>query len=244
MIIFDEEKRVEEMLENGVNSKTALLDFILLGKYLIDRGYENEELEHKLIKILSDKQELIPVSYLPTIIPKIIKVAKKTALQHKKEIEITKAELDILENFSEKAKRIGFVYLVCYKFFEKEFSIKPIEVKTFAKMTSLRNPQLYSLEKELFDFGFLKYKETRTDIFYVVNLPKEESETIITIKDYRDFIYYYEKYLGENIVECKECGRLIKKNSNVQKYCKDCKKKKNREKVEKCREKNKENKNV
>ena len=39
MIIFDERQRVEDLLDNGFKSNTALLDFILLGKYLIYKGY-------------------------------------------------------------------------------------------------------------------------------------------------------------------------------------------------------------
>lgn len=240
MIIFDERQRVEDLLKNGFKSKTALLDFILLGKYLIVEGYEGNNLTNELIKILSDKQELIPASYLPIVIPKIIRVATNNPLQEKKTIYITQQELENIGEFSEKAQRIAFVYLVCYKFYGKEFAIKPIEVKRFAKMTNLRNNKLFILENELFNAGFLSEKETRTDLFYIVNLPKnDESEIKIEINDYRDFILYYEKFKGENIINCKKCGKLIKRNSNAQIYCKECKKEKDKEKVKRFREKNK-----
>lgn len=241
MIIFDEKQRVEDLLKNGFKSKTALLDFILLGKYLIAEGFSGNDLKNELIKILSDKQELIPASYLPTIIPKIIRVATNNPLQEKKTVYITEMELKEIEKFSDKAQRIAFVYLVCYKFYGKEFAIKPIETKKFARLTNLRNNQLYMLENELFNSGFLSEKETRTDLFYIVNLPKNDSsDVLMKISDYRDFILNYEKYKGENIINCKRCGKLIKRNSNAQIYCKDCKKEKDREKVKKCRE-NKKN---
>ena len=241
MIIFDEKQRVEDLLKNGFKSKTALLDFILLGKYLIAEGFSGNDLKNELIKILSDKQELIPASYLPTIIPKIIRVATNNPLQEKKTIYITEMELKEIEKFSDKAQRIAFVYLVCYKFYGKEFVIKPIETKKFARLTNLRNNQLYMLENELLNSGFLSEKETRTDLFYIVNLPKNDSsDVLIKINDYRDFILNYEKYKGENVVNCKRCEKLIKRNSNAQIYCKDCKKERDREKVKKCRE-NKKN---
>lgn len=241
MIIFDEKQRVEDLLKNGFKSKTALLDFILLGKCLIAEGFSGNDLKNELIKILSDKQELIPASYLPTIIPKIIRVATNNPLQEKKTVYITEMELKEIEKFSDKAQRIAFVYLVCYKFYGKEFAIKPIETKKFAKLTNLRNNQLYMLENELFNSGFLSEKETRTDLFYIVNLPKNDSsDVLMEISDYRDFILNYEKYKGENVINCKRCGKLIKRNSNAQIYCKDCKKEKDREKVKKCRE-NKKN---
>lgn len=241
MIIFDEKQRVEDLLKNGFKSKTALLDFILLGKYLIAEGFSGNDLKNELIKILSDKQELIPASYLPTIIPKIIRVATNNPLQEKKTVYITEMELKEIEKFSDKAQRIAFVYLVCYKFYGKEFAIKPIETKKFAKLTNLRNNQLYMLENELFNSGFLSEKETRTDLFYIVNLPKNDSsDVLMEISDYRNFILNYEKYKGENVINCKRCGKLIKRNSNAQIYCKDCKKEKDREKVKKCRE-NKKN---
>lgn len=241
MIIFDEKQRVEELLKNGFKSKTALLDFILLGKYLIAEGFTGSELKNELIKVLSDKQELIPASYLPTIIPKIIRVATNNPLQEKKTIYITEDELKEIEQFSEKAQRIAFVYLVCYKFYGKEFAIKPIETKRFSKLTNLRNNQLFLLENELFNKGFLSEKETRTELFYIVNLPEnDESKVIMEISDYRDFILNYEKYKGANVINCKSCGKLIKRNSNAQIYCKECKKEKDREKVRKHR-KNKEN---
>ena len=238
MIIFDEKRRVEDLLKNGFQSKTALLDFILLGKYLIAQGYDGNELKNELIKILSDKQELIPASYLPTIIPKIIRVATNNPLQENKTVQITKKELDIISQFSEKAQKIAFIYLVCYKFYEKEFLIKPIELKRFAKLTNLRNNQLFVLENELYESGFLKDKETRTELFTIVNLPENDnSEVEIIIDDYRELILYYEKYCGENVVNCKNCKKLIKRNSNAQIYCKECKKEKDREKVKKYRQK-------
>lgn len=238
MIIFDEKRRVEDLLKNGFQSKTALLDFILLGKYLIAQGYNGNELKNELIKILSDKQELIPASYLPTIIPKIIRVATNNPLQENKTVQITKKELDIISQFSEKAQKIAFIYLVCYKFYEKEFLIKPIELKRLAKLTNLRNNQLFILENELYESGFLKDKETRTELFTIVDLPENDNSKVeITIDDYRELILYYERYCGENVVNCKNCNKLIKRNSNAQIYCKECKKEKDREKVKKYRQK-------
>lgn len=242
MIIFDEKQRVEELLKTGFKSKTALLDFILLGKYLIAQGKSGTELQNELIKVLSDKQNLIPANYLPTIIPKIIRVATNNPLQENKTVHITKEELDIISQFSDKAQRIAFVYLVCYKFYGKEFAIKPIETKRLAKLTNMRNNQLFLLENELFEKGFLKDKETRTELFYIVNLPdNDNSKVVIEIDDYRELIYYYERYLGENVINCKMCNKLIKRNSNAQIYCKDCKKEKDKEKVKKYRAKNDKN---
>ena len=213
MIIFDEKQRVEDLLDNGFKSNTALLDFILLGKYLIYKGYTGNDLKIELVKILSDKQELIPASYLPTIIPKIVRVAQSNPLQENKIVNITKKEIEIINQFSEKARRIAFVYLVCYN-------------------------QLFMLENELLKSGFLKEKETRTEIFYMINLPEnDDSEVVISISDYRELILYYEKYMGGDIINCKECGRLVKRNSNAQIYCKECKKKKDKDKVIKFRNK-------
>ncbi len=242
MIIFDEKQRVEGLLKNGFQSKTALLDFILLGKYLIAKGYEGAELTNELMKILSDKQSLIPANYLPTIIPKVIRVAVSNPLQEPKTIYITQNELDLISQVSDKAQRIGFIYLVCYKFYGKEFAIKPVEIKKLAKLPNIRNNQLFLLENELYESGFLKDKETRTELFYIVNLPENDnSDVVIEINDYRELIYYYERYLGENISNCKLCNKLIKKNSNAQIYCRECKKVKDREKVEKYRAKTDKN---
>lgn len=242
MIIFDERQRIESLLANGFQSNTALLDFILLGKYLIYNGLSGNELKAELAKILSDKQDLIPASYLPTIIPKIIRVAQNNPLQEKKVVEITKNEMDLITSFSEKAQRIAFIYLVCYKFYGKEFLIKPAETKKLAKITNMRNNQLFMLENELFEKGFLKEKETRTEIYYIVNLPENDnSEVVIRIDDYRELILYYDRYMGVDIINCKECNKLIKRNSNAQIYCRECKKEKNKEKVIRYRQKNAQN---
>ncbi len=239
MIIFDERQRVEDLLKNGFQSKTALLDFILLGKYLIAQGHKGADLTNELMKILSDKQSLIPANYLPTIIPKIVRVAVNNPLQEPKTIYITQKELDLISQVSDKAQRIGFIYLVCYKFYGKEFSIKPVETKKLAKLPNIRNSQLFMLENELYENDFLRDKETRTELFYIVNLPENDnSDIVIEINDYRELIYYYERYLGENIANCKLCGRLIKKNSNAQIYCRECKKEKDKEKVKKYRARN------
>ena len=57
------------------------------------------------------------------------------------------------------------------------------------------------------------------NIFY--DMPVDETEVALQIKDYNNIGYYYDYYIGKNVKFCEICGMPFRPNSNRAKYCKE-----------------------
>lgn len=55
---------------------------------------------------------------------------------------------------------------------------------------------------------------------------KNEGEPTIIIKDFREPIMYYLKYIGDKVKNCEVCGEMLLVKGKRDKYCKECKRKK------------------
>ena len=55
-----------------------------------------------------------------------------------------------------------------------------------------------------------------------VNYADLESPVVLIISDFRNYVYEYLKWKGENIIKCQECEILFYPNNNLNKYCKVC----------------------
>ena len=62
------------------------------------------------------------------------------------------------------------------------------------------------------------------------NVDASNSPTVIEVNDFDNIYAYYHNYLGKGrYVECSSCGKMVRVNSNRQKYCKECYEEKHRE---------------
>jgi len=56
-----------------------------------------------------------------------------------------------------------------------------------------------------------------------VTFCEEDGDVAMTVSDFRDLGYYYLMQIGENIVQCVECGTYMRGNkAKTKKYCKNC----------------------
>ena len=55
-----------------------------------------------------------------------------------------------------------------------------------------------------------------------VNFADIDSPVVLTVSDFRNFVYEYLKWKGENIIKCDECDILFYPSNNKNKYCKSC----------------------
>lgn len=65
-----------------------------------------------------------------------------------------------------------------------------------------------------------KLRKQGYKILFAHDCKKEDA--IITISNFKNFTLYYDKYIGDNIIECEKCQCLIRPKSNKSKYCKEC----------------------
>lgn len=227
-IIFDEENHAKLVLSKGkcLTSNKRYFELQLVANYLREQGYRDKEIENTLHtlskKTFSDYNRV----RIYGKIDKMIKLSKKRKIKKSKDINITKAELEIiLKEESYKIQKLMFVYLVLAKYYmsnnntEKYYvGIKDREIFNLCDMY-VRKSDGKNMMHYLTVKGYIEPTGNQSSIIKYIN---ENSEPIITLKPNDDMVYYFEQYLGGIFINCERCGKLTKKTNNRKKYCSDC----------------------
>ena len=82
---------------------------------------------------------------------------------------------------------------------------------------------------KLFDMGMIKLGHKVDSNGIKVEYADDTSEVIIVIDDFKNFIYYWLEYKGENVKRCEACKKIFKPQAKYHKYCKQCAKEKQKE---------------
>lgn len=159
---------------------------------------------------------------------------------------ITKSELDYIGKLNNKVlERLAFVFLCYAKLYKLRnqnangwvYSGKYRDVFSQARITcSVKERYIHIAELE--DKGYLysyQMSESAKNSIYLykqyqkrmndakVTFINDDSEGVIFVNDFRELGYYYRKYKGENIIQCRKCGKLTRGNKNGTKlYCRAC----------------------
>lgn len=222
MIIFDEMKYAENMLRNGFKTKNKIVyELNILTKYLYSKFENDSVVKGKLIEFCKKNIDHFNNDEWYNIINKTLSFAKKSKLITSKEVHITQKELSIITNIEDvREQKVAFVLLVLYKFYNyKKFEVVIEDLYRLCKMNINSKTKLKLLQsltsKNLIDItmGGKRW----------VKFSDQDGETVITIKDFDDFIYEHMKYIGEEgFSGCEVCDKAIKLTNNKKKYCRSC----------------------
>lgn len=144
-------------------------------------------------------------------------------------VDITKKELEEIKYINnDRLERIAFTLLIYAKIFNQLNENKSNwvnsehkDIFSDAKVTVTVREQGEMIYK-LGELGLVTPSKMVDCTNIKVNFVDENSETIIVISDFRNFIYEYLKWKGDKIGNCERCGVLIKITNGNLKYCKKC----------------------
>ncbi|WP_299831272.1 hypothetical protein [uncultured Metabacillus sp.] len=226
MIIFDEKKYAETMIKKGFQTKNKIVyELNILAKYYFYKDLNDDEVKSKIIKFCEKYIEHFNLDEWFQIINRTVFAAKRGKFITGKVVNITQKELDVIDTLEDiREKKVVFVLLVLYKFYDyKKFEVVIEDLYRLSKLNINSKTKLKILQsltsKELIDITmggkrWVKYSD-------------KKGKPVITIKDFDDFVYEYELYVGtENFKKCEVCEKAIKGNSksstNAKKYCRKC----------------------
>lgn len=75
---------------------------------------------------------------------------------------------------------------------------------------------------DLWTLGYIGYSRVVDNININVKIIDDDSPVEIFVNDFRNLGNQYMRYCGEKYIECQNCGKIIRQNKNVQKYCTEC----------------------
>lgn len=253
--LLNEENHVIRLLEEGFILDNAIgYELSLLAKYYIHRQDLNRpQTRDKLIDFCNKYIENFDSVNWRNTINRAVENGKKYDFINVDEINITKSELDKITSIkSTRAAKIMFVLLVIakannkagklnyeqkYKNLEERKDIYYVSdtISSIVKMSkiSLKSEDKYKILRNLQDLEFIKVTTKGKFIILIVD---NISEVKLHINRLDDFIYDYLGYIGQKVKTCEGEGckkRILVKGASPKKYCEECQKKIEKEKVRK-----------
>lgn len=233
-IVLDEQALIDKYLdENCVDDKNPAYTARLLAKHYFLQDMDKKQVRESIESFMSKNYIGFNVVKWKDRLDRIVNGNKKNPDIIKIDnIKITINELNRIKTIeNDNLERLAFVYLVYSKIFN-QLSKNPDywvnekigEILKDTKITkginTTRDQQ--RLVNGLHDYGLISYARRVDCTNDKVLFADEESEVVITITDFRNFVYEYLRWKGESIVNCNVCGILTTLASNRQLYCRVC----------------------
>jgi len=160
-------------------------------------------------------------------IEKVVANSKKYPLLQIEKISITKSEMNKIQSLKRKnQQKLAFVLLVYAKYGNAKSSknnswVLTQQYKVFQTARVVGDSRWTSM-KELRDAGLIEFAHKVDNINVRVLFIDDKSDIELEITDLRELGYQYLRYIGEDFIECQECGVLVRKTVHNKRYCKGC----------------------
>ena len=225
-----------EWAENAINTKVLgsepFVTLCRVARYYIDKNYEKKNLRSALNSFLLQCDPTASLVQWSNTIETAIKKAQKTPALEIECIDITKSEIDkINELRGTQLRRLAFTLLCLAKYWNAKspsrdgwVSNDDPEIMKLANInTSIK--RRCELIRTLMENEYVSLSKKVDNTNIKVNFI-EDGEVALKIYDFRNLGYQYLKYLGEPMYECVNCGLVTKINNpnkgRPPKYCNDC----------------------
>lgn len=232
-VILDEEKYAEKIIDTGEIGNKPTSTLFLLSKYFRQKmEYGEKKTEKELNQFMIDNYK----NYIPAqwedVIEDISKKGKKYKLQKIDYIGITQKELDeISKVYNLKYEKLLFTMLCYAKLYnhlsETNNGWVNTDIKELYKVARVtvkyRNDKFLYLN-DLEATGLISFSNKNDNLNMKINFVDQSTDYVLKVDDFRELGYIYQQYTNNGtFINCKECGRLIKKTNNKCLYCNDCK---------------------
>ena len=231
-LILNEQYHIDKALNEGYIDKKPSITLSLLAKYYFSIEMDKKQVFDSLESFMKDNYPDFNEDKWDNTIKKIIKRVQNkedyTILQVDA-VNITKSEIQSIESVgNDKLERLAFVLLVYSKIFNQinntnEYWVNEETKNLFSdcKLCAGREEQDMMINR-LFDVGMIKLAHKVDSNGIKIEFANEDSEIMILVNNFIDFIYYWLNYKGESIKKCEDCGDFFQQKSNRQKFCKKC----------------------
>ena len=235
-IILNEKKYAELCLTTGrIFEKPYYTLKILASYFYYELGYNNRRIQIELLDFLerSSKKYRENILYWQPIVEEISKKANEYRLYEIDGVWVTKKELKTIKKIrGQQLKKVAFVLLCLAKFGSAKnkdnnnwVNFSYADIFKMARYNCKHDERCWGLRR-LYLAGLIQLAKKLTNLSLRVMFVDENAgynKCDIFVDDFRELGYSYQKIVGENIIECADCGILIPNSSmNNRKYCDVC----------------------
>lgn len=233
MIVLNESEWAEKMVESRSLGKKPFETLSRVARYYLDKKYNKGKVRQMLNTFLlqCDPSASLP-KWSDVIEGAISRASKRDALKIDY-IQITKPEMDVIDNLSGKQiRRLAFTLLCLAKYWDiintnKDHWVnsRDSEIMKMANInTSIKRQS--AMFRTLNEIGLIQFSKkvdnTNVRVCFIM-----DGDAALNISDFRNLGYQYQKYHGGPFIECLNCGVIVKdpnknKKGRPMKYCKNC----------------------
>ena len=239
---FDEERDAEKIYNDGFTNGIEYNKMYLVAKYIRQTfDYGEIRLEKELIRFCKKQDPNFNPVKESTTIRKWINSAMNYNLRKIESVNISEKEILFLKNIkNNKDRRLLFSVLIFSKALKKgntrrkkgNLRTSPycyIHYNNFSdiiRLAELNNTNETDLAKTLHTykehFTFYNAERELIRLDFIDTAPTKEIKiyNLNNVMQYYNILFEQHKFTSV----CIQCGKEIKKNSNIQKYCKECSK--------------------
>ena len=221
MIIFDEKKYAEKILEEGFSRFMSLKDLIILSKYYSYLNNSSIQIKKNLIGFCKKYNPEFNNIIWDWKIDKAISSGKKYGLRFEQKVNISKKEIEFIKTLKNyKLEKILFVMIVVAKFFRRNKNELYInanigDIFNLAKIRADRtekNQMIYKLNTA----GYIKATLVGSFKIELDNIDnKNDNDDYIVVDDFDNIVSFYP-------VTCISCGIAIINKSKRHDFCDNC----------------------
>lgn len=228
-IVLNEREFAINSLRSGELGDNYYETLGCIAKYYKAEGYKKKEIRSMLESFVVRCDPTASLSKWSDIVDRQLSLAERFKLVEIDSIPITQKELDACGSLhSKQAQRLLFTLICVAKFCNEtnernnNWVNKPDkDVFRMANVvTPIRRQSL--MLSDLRDAGFIRFSKKVDNVNINVLCIDRSGEPVMNITDFRNLGFQYLKYYGGPYFECKSCGIVVKRGSNVQKYCHEC----------------------
>lgn len=232
-IILNEQEIVDKALKDGyIDTKKPSSTIKLLIKHFYNIGQDKDQVRDSIETFLKKNLKGFNEVKWQTLLDNMVRDLQKSnnELFVLKDIKISGNELNKIRSIGNlRLEKLAFVLLVYAKIYNQmnknksnwvNSELKDVYSDTKMAVSSTEQGKMIYKLKEL---GLVDISK-RVDCTNIKVLFIDDGEVEIELDDFRDFVLVYLKWIGEKIIDCEDCGQLIKpktKNSNI-KLCTKC----------------------
>lgn len=228
-IIMNERIFAEDAISLHTLGKKPAQTLSCVAKYYASQNYKHAEIRRLLEDFLIKCDPNINLLNWQTLIESTAKYAMKNQIVEIESVPITKRELEVCDSFSSTQEARLLFTLICLAKFSgmvkgEQTGWVNQQDKDIFKLANITKPiRIQSLMlNDLRDAGVIRFSNKIDNINIRVTCIDADGEPHLQISDFRNLGYQYMSRLGGQYVNCSECGKLIRRRGNNQKYCTTC----------------------
>lgn len=240
-IIMNEKEFALEAIESrslGDSPSKVARTLRILAKYYHTQGYKKKQIVELLKEAVLRNDCNAVLSMWEGVIENVVKSTKDKILVEVDAVYVTKEELEICRQLeSKQAQRVLFT-AICLARYENAVrgdasgwvNVRYKDIFSMANVAVSKDRQC-DIMYILVSAGLISLSGKATSTSFKVECLDDSGTHTLCVDDFRNLGNQYLMYCGEPYFKCSECGLVVRKKSNAQKYCKDCSAEVNRTKT-------------